>query len=52
MVLSYIYPSTPENVRDHIKVQGTVAAIVAAVLLVSAVADAVAARLDGRRSPG
>lgn len=39
------------GLRDHIKVQGTVAVIVAGVLLLSSLADAVAARMDGRRSP-
>lgn len=37
------------GLRDHIKVQGTIAAIVVAVLVVSALADAAAARLGGRR---
>ena len=37
------------GLRDHIKVQGTVAVIVAVVLLVSAAADAAVARLDPRR---
>jgi peptide/nickel transport system permease protein len=39
------------GLRDHVKVQGTVAVIVVAVLLVSALADAAATRLDGRRVP-
>jgi len=36
------------GLRDHVKVQGTVVAIVAVVLAVSAVAEAVVARLDTR----
>jgi ABC-type dipeptide/oligopeptide/nickel transport system permease component len=38
------------GLRDHIKVQGTVAIIVAVVLLVSAAAEAAVVRLDARRS--
>lgn len=37
------------GLRDHLKVQGTVAAIVVVVMVVSALADAVASRLDTRR---
>ena len=38
------------GLRDHIKVQGTVAIIVAVVLLVSAAAEAAVVRLDARRN--
>ena len=37
------------GLRDHVKVQGTVAAIVAVVLAISTVADVVVARLDTRK---